>query len=263
MSEDKSQLYDFLLLPGNETCADCKAKDPQPWASVNLGIFLCINCAGCHRALGAHVSKVLSVSLDDWKQEDIKSVLSVGNENSNLKYSVPSDFKLTSSTPMSLRESYIRAKYTKTPFQAPTEKELAHLIEENKLKLEKHRGSELVSKGILKIVLREGKGLSSHDVGGKSDPYVIFKSGNQVAKSSIKKETLDPKWNETLMLNIADLSQPLLIEVWDWDRFSDDDAMGNVSLRIDNLKPNIPEERIINLEVGSISFELEYFALTK
>ena len=41
------------------------------WASWNLGIFLCIRCAGIHRNLGVHISKVKSVNLDTWTPEQI------------------------------------------------------------------------------------------------------------------------------------------------------------------------------------------------
>ena len=41
------------------------------WASWNLGVFLCIRCAGIHRNLGVHVSKVKSVNLDSWTSEQI------------------------------------------------------------------------------------------------------------------------------------------------------------------------------------------------
>lgn len=41
------------------------------WASWNLGIFLCIRCAGIHRNLGVHISKVKSVNLDTWTSEQI------------------------------------------------------------------------------------------------------------------------------------------------------------------------------------------------
>ena len=41
------------------------------WASWNLGIFLCIRCAGIHRNLGVHISKVKSVNLDSWTSEQV------------------------------------------------------------------------------------------------------------------------------------------------------------------------------------------------
>lgn len=45
-------------------------KGPR-WTSWNLGIFLCIRCAGIHRKLGVHISKVRSVNLDTWNSEQI------------------------------------------------------------------------------------------------------------------------------------------------------------------------------------------------
>lgn len=42
---------------GNNVCAECGAPDPD-WASLNLGVLLCIECSGVHRNLGVHISKV-------------------------------------------------------------------------------------------------------------------------------------------------------------------------------------------------------------
>jgi Arf-GAP/coiled-coil/ANK repeat/PH domain-containing protein len=44
-------------VPGNDVCADCGAVEPD-WASLNLGILLCIECSGVHRNLGVQISKV-------------------------------------------------------------------------------------------------------------------------------------------------------------------------------------------------------------
>jgi len=42
------------------------------WASWNLGIFICVRCAGIHRSLGTQISKVRSVNLDLWSPEQIQ-----------------------------------------------------------------------------------------------------------------------------------------------------------------------------------------------
>lgn len=49
-------------VPGNDKCADCGSPEPD-WASLNLGVLICIECSGVHRNLGCHISKVSYGSL--------------------------------------------------------------------------------------------------------------------------------------------------------------------------------------------------------
>lgn len=45
------------IMKRNLYCADCGAANPD-WASLNIGVTLCIECSGIHRSMGVHVSKV-------------------------------------------------------------------------------------------------------------------------------------------------------------------------------------------------------------
>lgn len=45
----------------------------QTWlTSKQLGIFLCMRCASLHRKLGTHISKVKSLSMDGWSNEQVE-----------------------------------------------------------------------------------------------------------------------------------------------------------------------------------------------
>lgn len=86
-------LADMLREEDNKYCADCQAKGDKThkcwpfiifspligprWASWNIGVFICIRCAGIHRNLGVHISKVKSVNLDSWTEEQIEVCLCI------------------------------------------------------------------------------------------------------------------------------------------------------------------------------------------
>mmetsp|Transcript_32202 Transcript_32202/g.53795 ORF Transcript_32202/g.53795 Transcript_32202/m.53795 type:complete len:301 (-) Transcript_32202:10-912(-) len=78
-SLDKRVELELRELPGNHICCDCDAKNPQ-WASVSLGVFMCLECSGRHRALGVHISFVRSVSMDSWNDKQIQKMRVGGND---------------------------------------------------------------------------------------------------------------------------------------------------------------------------------------
>ncbi|EED95453.1 ArfGAP, partial [Thalassiosira pseudonana CCMP1335] len=72
----------LALFDNDFVCADCGNVDPD-WASLNLGVVLCIECSGVHRSLGVHVSKVRSLRLDTISEFEYKLLLELGNDKVN------------------------------------------------------------------------------------------------------------------------------------------------------------------------------------
>jgi hypothetical protein len=38
-------------------------------ASLDFGVFVCMNCSGAHRALGPSITRVKSTKLDTWNKD--------------------------------------------------------------------------------------------------------------------------------------------------------------------------------------------------
>lgn len=115
----------------NQVCADCGAPFPS-WASLNLCIMICIECSGIHRSLGTHISKVRSISLDRWTNNNLELLTTIGNINSNkiweellLSSSLsPShnltNMKITPHVTRDIREKFIISKYVDHKFIQPS-----------------------------------------------------------------------------------------------------------------------------------------------
>nr|NP_001072017.1 zinc finger protein [Ciona intestinalis]BAE93283.1 zinc finger protein [Ciona intestinalis] len=112
-------------VPGNKTCADCGKAEPR-WASISLGITLCIECSGCHRSLGVHISKVRSLTLDQWEPEVVKVMLKLGNSRVNEIYTAnaTSDDQIKPGSSNDSRLAFIQAKYVDRKFAMPLPKAL-------------------------------------------------------------------------------------------------------------------------------------------
>ncbi|KAL6634790.1 hypothetical protein ACP70R_027461 [Stipagrostis hirtigluma subsp. patula] len=84
-SEGHDDIFNLLRnIPGNDSCAECRSPDPD-WASLNLGILICIECSGAHRNLGVHMSKVRSLRLDVkvWEPVIMDLFHALGNDYAN------------------------------------------------------------------------------------------------------------------------------------------------------------------------------------
>ncbi|EJD52039.1 ArfGap-domain-containing protein [Auricularia subglabra TFB-10046 SS5] len=125
----RKQLLEIAAMPGNDSCADCKARAPR-WASHNLGIFICVRCATVHRKIGTHVTKVKSLTLDSWSKDQVEVMRQNGNLKSNTFFNPnesrnPPPTNLEESERDGELEKYIRSKYEhrrfvdRTPRQQP------------------------------------------------------------------------------------------------------------------------------------------------
>ena len=114
----------LLKKPENKFCADCKRTSPT-WASVNLGVFVCINCSGCHREIGVHITKIRSTNLDVWPKEVLNNFKIINNKIANKYWECKLkkfDFKSLHSDNYKLVQ-FIRDKYENKKWVDPKKKE--------------------------------------------------------------------------------------------------------------------------------------------
>lgn len=125
-------------------------------------------------------------------------------------------------------------------------------------------------KGILRIHFLEAQDLVGKDtflggmIKGKSDPYGVIQLGNQLFRSKIIKESLNPKWNEVYEAFVHDHSgQNLEIELYDEDT-DKDDFLGSLTLNVDELQKEQKVDEWFVLDdtaKGKLHLKIEWLSL--
>ena len=149
MLSERQQNHLFKRLGSNRlnnTCADCYVKGAT-WTSVDFGVFVCINCSGCHRSFGMHITRVRSTKLDSWSREDAKLMELVGNEVANSYFLKGKNKRFLDGSPLSFgnsdnRRDHIKKKYIQKAFAAKDIPSPVEFVRENNFNLTKAQVKE-------------------------------------------------------------------------------------------------------------------------
>ncbi|KAG9152554.1 hypothetical protein Leryth_026809 [Lithospermum erythrorhizon] len=217
------RLNDLLHQSDNRQCADCSAPDPK-WASANIGVFICLKCCGVHRGLGSHISKVLSVTLDEWSDDEVDAMIEVGgNDSANSIYEAYLPEGVSKPGPDAshgARAKFIRSKYELQEFLKPSLRIMSSSSKRNSLQTS-------VSRKIMDSFRSSG---SSEKKEGMVEFIGMLKI--KKAQTTVVKSNLNPVWNEELMLSVPEKFGAVKLEVFDYDTFSADDIMGEAEIDI-------------------------------
>ncbi|NWR37808.1 ARAP3 protein, partial [Tachuris rubrigastra] len=121
-------LYDYEVAEkiwsnkANKYCADCWAQSPD-WASINLCVVICKQCAGQHRSLGSNISKVQSLKLDTsvWSNEIVQLFIVLGNDRANRFWAarLPVSEAIHPDSSAGQRREFISRKYREGRYRLP------------------------------------------------------------------------------------------------------------------------------------------------
>jgi Ca2+-dependent lipid-binding protein len=105
----------------------------------------------------------------------------------------------------------------------------------------------------------KGHKLTKKDLGGKSDPYLVVKSGSRVIhKTDVIKQDIEPVW-PSFTLDVAQcggMDADITWEVYDWDKHTKDDLIGKTgfTLRRLSLFEKNPVIRLVDDKIKKLSW---------
>ncbi|KAI9442027.1 C2 domain-containing protein [Lactarius psammicola] len=92
-------------------------------------------------------------------------------------------------------------------------------------------------------------------MGWEMDPFVEVSIGEEVKRTRVVQHSVNPVWDEQLLFHVRerDLSLPIRLSVFDWDRFTSNDLVGWAEIKIATLVERAAKK---DLNTGSM-LELE------
>jgi len=133
-AEFKKRLKALMIKTENHICSDCPERQPRwaslivpppgsPPGSLAMGALCCLECSGSHRRLGVHISFVRSITLDSWKEKEVRAMENGGNAKVNAIFEATLQnraAKPTAGASGPVRERFIRDKYERRKYYDPS-----------------------------------------------------------------------------------------------------------------------------------------------
>jgi len=257
--------------------SDVRAKVPElekQHSNHNYGfafivIFILViftTCFGCWLRRFLSKRRSLKEAKNSGKNgADLKTVQSIGNT-----YKAVADEIVTNSGEKEIREDteeLLKNEELETSVQQPNKK--------NKKKKYLGKINYKVeydfAAGILMVDIIQCKELVAMDIGGTSDPYVkiyLLPDKKRKQETKVHRKTLDPVFNESFKYEVPYgevMGKTLVFAVYDFDRFSKHDAIGEVRLPICQMDLASHSTKWKDLQsivgdgvLGDICFSLRY-----
>eukprot|EP00026_Physarum_polycephalum_P024212 Phypoly_transcript_30327.p1 GENE.Phypoly_transcript_30327~~Phypoly_transcript_30327.p1 ORF type:complete len:119 (+),score=20.26 Phypoly_transcript_30327:64-420(+) len=113
-----------------------------------------------------------------------------------------------------------------------------------------------------RVKVVKARNLPAMDINGKSDPYCKLSVREKQVRSRIVYEDLNPIWEEEFFFE-GKKGGILLVEVWDYDKFSSDDFIGSVIIQLERLPEDfsdwVPlEGKAKGQKTGELMLEIKY-----
>ncbi|TFY64762.1 hypothetical protein EVG20_g5845 [Dentipellis fragilis] len=126
--------------------------------------------------------------------------------------------------------------------------------------------------GVVKVTMHSARSIKASKIGGGTpDPYVSFNINNraELARTKYKHSTHNPTWNETKFLLVNNLTDNLILSVYDYNEHRKDTELGASTFELSKLVEDATQE---NLEIpilkdgkdrGELRFDVTYYPVLK
>uniref|UniRef100_M4E7L7 C2 domain-containing protein n=1 Tax=Brassica campestris TaxID=3711 RepID=M4E7L7_BRACM len=181
---------------------------------------------------------VLSVTQDEWSDEEVDSMIEYASASSIYEAFVPEgSSKPGPDVSHDQRMRFIRSKYEHQEFLKPSlritsgkacsTKKPSFLNSSISTKFMDSFRANSSSKKI--VTVKKGTNLAIRDM-MSSDPYVVLNLGKQKLQTTVVHSNLNP-----ILLSVPESYGPMKLQVYDYDTFSADDIMGEAKLDVQPL----------------------------